>query len=116
MDTIKFDPTIISDYRNPRVVKLVKRAIQIAEDDGIHLVFDGVNTPEQTALLNDIGAHNAQGNMYASAMTASEMRMRLETMGLALGTPEPMPAGTPARHPPANATGVEALSKPEFDR
>lgn len=39
------------------------------------------------------------------------MRMRLETMGLALGTPEPMPAGTPA-----NATGVEALSKPEFDR
>ena len=99
---------MISDYRNPRVVKLVKRAIQIAEDDGIHLVFDGVNTPEQTALLNDIGAHNAQGNMYASAMTASEIRMRLETMGLALGTP--------ARHTPANATGVEALSKPEFDR
>lgn len=116
LNTIKFDPTMISDYRNPRVVKLVKRAIQIAEDDGIHLVFDGVNTPEQTALLNDIGAHNAQGNMYASAMTASEIRMRLETMGLALGTPEPMPVGTPARHTSANATGVEALSKPEFDR
>lgn len=93
LSTVKLDSVIINNYHNPRAVKLAKRAIQISADDGIHLVFSGIDTVEQTALLNDIGAHNAQGNMYASAMTASEMRMRLETMGLALGTPEPMPAG-----------------------
>lgn len=71
--TIGFDPGIINDYRNARTVTLMKRSIKLAGADGISLVFSGIDTVEQTRLLNDIGARYAQGNMYASAMTAQEI-------------------------------------------
>ncbi|MGN0109565.1 MAG: EAL domain-containing protein [Bifidobacterium sp.] len=112
---IKLDPSIVNGYSNPLAVNIMKHTVQFAHRDGIHLVFDGIDTIEQTRLLHEVGGTEAQGTVYASMMTASEMRMRLETMGINMGSVESGQADVPAgvSDVPGAADSTAADASPE---
>lgn len=114
LDIIKLDPSIVNGHSNPLAVNVMKRTVQFAHRDGIHLVFDGIDTVEQTRLLHEVGGTEAQGTIYASMMTASEMRMRLETMGIDMGSAESgevdVPSGISDVPGAAGVAGVSAAA------
>lgn len=122
LNVIKLDPSIVNGYGHPLAMKIIGRTVEYAKEDHVHLVFSGINTVKQTELLHHVHGNEAQGNVYASIMAAPELRMRLETMGLDLGTPEPEPQSaasadaSPATDDRAGEkTGGNDITKPSYD-
>jgi EAL domain-containing protein (putative c-di-GMP-specific phosphodiesterase class I) len=88
-DALKVDQSFIRDMEtNVRHRAIVRTISGFAEDLGLSLTAEGVETPGQARLLAAMGCQHAQGFLYAPAL-ASE---RIETL-LADGIPLPRAVG-----------------------
>jgi diguanylate cyclase (GGDEF)-like protein len=79
IDRVKIDRTFISEFtRDPRDAAIVRRVIALAQDLGLDVIAEGVETPEQARLLVELGCPRAQGYLWAKALPISELRARLD--------------------------------------
>jgi diguanylate cyclase (GGDEF)-like protein len=79
IDRVKIDRTFICEFtREPRDAAIVRRVIALADDLGLDVVAEGVETPEQAGLLLEMGCTRAQGYLWAKALPIAELRARLD--------------------------------------
>ena len=79
IDKVKIDLTFVRELtRDPRVVAIVRSVINLAADLGLDVVAEGVETVEQARRLRELGCTHAQGYLWARAMPARDLALRLE--------------------------------------
>ena len=79
IDRVKIDRTFISEFTSDsRDAAIVRRVIALAEDLGLDVVAEGVETPEQARLLIELGCPRAQGYLFAKALPIADLRARLD--------------------------------------
>ncbi len=79
IDRVKIDRTFISDFTSDsRDAAIVRRVIGLAQDLGLDVVAEGVETPEQAGLLVELGCPRAQGYLWAKALPIAELRARID--------------------------------------
>lgn len=82
IDTIKIDKCFIDDIvggpqeTNESFV-IVKGIIQLAHALGLEVVAEGIEHPEQLALLRDVGCDKIQGYYYAKPMSFTDLNNQL---------------------------------------
>jgi diguanylate cyclase (GGDEF)-like protein len=97
IDKVKIDQTFVAELtRDPRVVAIVRGVIRLADDLGLDVVAEGVETTEQARVLSDLGCRYAQGYLWARALPLESLtdRLQLQQHGLAGLAP---PVGLSAR-------------------
>ncbi|MEO8670504.1 MAG: PAS domain S-box protein [Tahibacter sp.] len=73
-DALKVDRSFVRDMETNRRHRAIVRTISnFAEDLGLALTAEGVETPAQAELLLAMGCGTAQGFLYAPALTAADM-------------------------------------------
>jgi diguanylate cyclase (GGDEF)-like protein len=78
IDKVKIDQTFVREVtRDPRVVAIVRSVINLANDLGLDVVAEGVETAEQARFLGDLGCNHAQGYLWARAMPIDALTRRL---------------------------------------
>ena len=80
MDTMKIDRSILlAAERDPRAAAILESVIQLGRSLGMHVLTEGIETPEQEALLRRLGCACGQGSLYAKPMPQEEFERFLET-------------------------------------
>ena len=80
MDTMKIDRSILlAAERDPRAAAILESVIQLGRSLGMHVLTEGIETPEQEALLRRLGCACGQGYLYAKPMPQEEFDRFLET-------------------------------------
>jgi EAL domain-containing protein (putative c-di-GMP-specific phosphodiesterase class I) len=101
IDRVKIDRTFIKDCTSePRDAAIVSRVIGLAQDLGLDVVAEGVETPEQARLLVELGCPRAQGWLWAKALPIHELRTRIDAQRR-----EPDTAGTVVTGPETAVAG-----------
>ncbi|HSE12610.1 MAG TPA: PAS domain S-box protein [Rudaea sp.] len=78
-DALKVDHSFVRDMvTNFRHRAIVRTITGFAEDLGLRLIAEGIETEEQAALLRDLGCTAAQGYLYAPALSVEDMERVLE--------------------------------------
>ncbi|HZX88995.1 MAG TPA: EAL domain-containing protein [Rudaea sp.] len=78
-DALKVDHSFVRDMvTNFRHRAIVRTITGFAEDLGLRLIAEGIETTEQAALLRDLGCTAAQGYLYAPAVPIEVMERVLE--------------------------------------
>jgi EAL domain-containing protein (putative c-di-GMP-specific phosphodiesterase class I) len=78
-DALKVDRSFVSDVTtNFRHGAIVRTITGFAENLGLRLIAEGVETWDQAELLRDLGCTLAQGNLYAPAVPVDAMEQLLE--------------------------------------
>jgi predicted signal transduction protein with EAL and GGDEF domain len=73
-DVIKIDRSFVSDLlTSPDVQAVIHAAITLVQNLGKASVAEGVETREQTAILQSLGCHFAQGYYFSRPLTAQQM-------------------------------------------
>ncbi|KAF7599561.1 MAG: hypothetical protein CGU29_03570 [Candidatus Dactylopiibacterium carminicum] len=69
VDRLKIDRSFIADLEHDeRAQRIPELVIQLAHRLGLHVLAEGVETPEQARLLTDLACDEAQGYLYARPM------------------------------------------------
>jgi diguanylate cyclase (GGDEF)-like protein len=93
IDRVKIDRTFISDFtRDSRDAAIVQRVIALAQDLGLDVVAEGVETPEQARLLVELGCPRAQGYLWAKALPVDDLRAVLDAQlrDVVVSAPDPI--------------------------
>ena len=78
LDTIKIDRTFIRDVTgNERDEAIARTIVSLAHNLGLRVVAEGVETPEQLALLKTLGCDLAQGFYFSRPVPASDFERLL---------------------------------------
>ena len=78
-DALKVDRSFVHDMETNRRHRAIVRTITgFAEDLGLELTAEGVETAAQAALLRELGCVTAQGFLYSPAIPAAEFEALLE--------------------------------------
>lgn len=92
-DLLKIDRSFVAALGvDPRAEHLVRAMIVMAHALGIKTVGEGVETPEQLALLTDLGCDIVQGFLFSAAVSAREAIDMVDDAGLWTGYPVVTPA------------------------
>jgi len=79
-DALKVDRSFVSDVTtNFRHGAIVRTITGFAENLGLRLIAEGVETTEQAVLLRDLGCTLAQGNLYSPPVPIDAMERMLES-------------------------------------
>jgi len=79
-DALKVDRSFVRDVTtNFRHRAIVRTITGFAEDLGLRLIAEGIETTYQAALLSELGCSLAQGDLYAAAMSLDDMETLLQT-------------------------------------
>lgn len=74
LDRLKIDQTFIASATHDEGSQSIVRAILgLGESLGLEVVAEGVETPEQAALLDRLGCRQAQGFLYGKPMPADDL-------------------------------------------
>jgi diguanylate cyclase (GGDEF)-like protein len=74
LDRLKIDQSFIASAPHDEGSQSIVRAILgLGESLGLEVVAEGVETPEQAALLEELGCRYAQGYLYGRPMPANEL-------------------------------------------
>ena len=77
-DALKVDQSFVRDVTvNPRHRAIVRTIIGFAQDLGLLLTAEGIESEEQRALLLGLGCAYGQGRLFASALPPEEFEQRL---------------------------------------
>jgi len=78
-DALKVDRSFVRDVTtNFRHRAIVRTITGFAEDLGLRLIAEGIETEDQANLLRELGCTLAQGDLYAAAMSVEQMETLLE--------------------------------------
>jgi EAL domain-containing protein (putative c-di-GMP-specific phosphodiesterase class I) len=73
LDVLKIDQSFVRQLTSDREDQAIANAvIQLAHSLGQKMIAEGVETPEQQALLRDMGCDQVQGYLHAKPMPAAE--------------------------------------------
>ena len=79
IDKLKIDKSFIKNIPgNPEDEKLVKTIISMADNLGLEVLGEGVETREQKLFLQEAGCNNIQGYLYGKPMSAKEVTRMFE--------------------------------------
>ena len=95
-NSMVFDSSVTQDLDNPRTHIIVAEMLRSAKQHDFNLFFSGVSQPHQVEQLHKLGCSTVLGDVFATAMTESELRMRLTTTGLSANAEYVLPADKPA--------------------
>jgi EAL domain-containing protein (putative c-di-GMP-specific phosphodiesterase class I) len=74
VDYLKIDRSLVNHLRpDSKNAAVVRSTIALGANLGLSVVAEGVETPEQTALLRQFGCHEAQGFGLAKPMPAEDL-------------------------------------------
>jgi diguanylate cyclase (GGDEF)-like protein len=80
IDKVKIDQTFVRELAgDPRVVAIVRGVINLADELGLDVVAEGVETAEQARLLGELGCNYAQGYLWAHAMPIDDLTRQLRS-------------------------------------
>ena len=86
IDRVKIDQTFVRELtRDANDAAIVRSVITLANDLGLEVVAEGVETPEQAGMLAHLGCQYAQGYLWAKALP-------LDDLTAAAGRPQGQPA------------------------
>jgi EAL domain-containing protein (putative c-di-GMP-specific phosphodiesterase class I) len=77
VDKLKIDKSFIDDSCDDKVVKLIRAIIAFARSLDIRTTAEGVENPQQLALLRNEGCDEVQGYIASQALPASEFEQLL---------------------------------------
>jgi EAL domain-containing protein (putative c-di-GMP-specific phosphodiesterase class I) len=81
VDRVKIDRRFVAALaENERGERLISAIIGLADELGMDTVAEGVETPEQAAMLRALGCRSAQGFLFAPAVPDSELRAVLRDL------------------------------------
>jgi diguanylate cyclase (GGDEF)-like protein/PAS domain S-box-containing protein len=69
-DTVKIDRSFVANIDNEEGAAIVKAIISLAEDLGMGVVAEGVETARQMKILTQLGSHDGQGYYYSRPVPA----------------------------------------------
>ena len=82
LDTLKMDRCLVRELDcDPRAGAVARAIIGMAHGLGLRLVAEGVETEEQAEFLREHGCDEAQGFLYAGALTPEEIAQRVGRRG-----------------------------------
>lgn len=82
-DCLKIDRSFIQrDLPGRRAQIVLGNIIRLAEDLGMNVICEGVETAEQAAIIMKLGCHTAQGFFYAKPEPTHDFEARLAMQGL----------------------------------
>ena len=87
---LKADMSLTRQLHEPRTLAIGRTIVQLAAGLGLDVVFEGVATPQQEALVRGLGAQYVQGWLYARAMPVDELVAEMDR------SCAPLPGGTAA--------------------
>ena len=78
IDELKVDRSFVLDMtEDPSAAQLTKAIIAIGDSLGLSVIVEGVETVEQMALIEDLGAHGVQGYYFCEPLTLEELKVFL---------------------------------------
>ena len=84
-DTLKIDRAFVSRMREDEgAMQLVRSIIDMARGMGMDTVAEGIEEPEELALLGDMGCEMAQGFLLAKPMAEESLLSKLKTHTVAV--------------------------------
>ena len=88
IDRVKIDQTFVRELtRDANDTAIVRSVITLAGDLGLEVVAEGVETPEQSSVLGDLGCRYAQGYLWAKALPVEQLTAQLEAQRTDVPTP-----------------------------
>ncbi len=78
MDKIKIDRSFIASYPDTDAIAIYKTVLMLAEELGITVVAEGVETEEQLHFLKQIGCNQYQGYLFSKAVPEAEFLAQLK--------------------------------------
>src|SRR6185369_1351539 len=79
IDRVKIDQTFVREItRDASDAAIVRSVITLANDLGLEVVAEGVESPEQAQVLEQLGCQYAQGYLWAKALPLDELTVRLK--------------------------------------
>lgn len=84
VSSIKMSREVLGSMRVERVRKSVAKHLNALENLDVRVLMQGVSTVEEIEMLNELGIRYAKGPLYGNPISASEMLVRLTTMGVKL--------------------------------
>jgi diguanylate cyclase (GGDEF)-like protein len=107
IDRVKIDQTFVRELtRDANDTAIVRSVITLANDLGLEVVAEGVETPEQAQVLAQLGCQYAQGYLWAKALPIEELTTQL------IGQPHVFSTKGPAPHTADHRTGAAATVAP----
>ena len=101
---MKIDLTFVRDItRDANDAAIVRSVITLANDLGLEVVAEGVESEEQACVLAELGCQYAQGYLWAKALPIEELTVRL------LGQFDGEPTGAPTPQTTDHRTGTAAI-------
>jgi EAL domain-containing protein (putative c-di-GMP-specific phosphodiesterase class I) len=78
IDKLKIDRTFVDEFtRDPRAAAIVRRVLGLADDLGLDVAAEGVETEAQAELLRELGCSKAQGYLWARALPIEQLTWKL---------------------------------------
>ena len=78
IDRVKIDQTFVREItRDANDAAIVRSVITLANDLGLEVVAEGVESEEQACVLAELGCQYAQGYLWAKALPIDELTIRL---------------------------------------
>jgi len=86
-DEIKIDMLFLRDFSEKSRI-IMKMAVKMAKELGIHTLAEGVETEEQIAFLKSIGCEKIQGYYYSKPLPVNEIYKNMSDRGFRFETRE----------------------------
>ncbi|MFM2070027.1 MAG: hypothetical protein RLZZ623_290 [Actinomycetota bacterium] len=107
IDILKIDRRFVSHLNATSVDEsIVRSLIGLANDLGVHVVAEGVETEEQHAILRRLGCRSAQGFLYSAARPAALAVSPVHVPATVQSGLVPMPADEADRLRALRSTGI----------
>ena len=81
LDGLKIDRSLIADLHNKKTLKLVQAVHGLAKEFDLDVIIEGVETPEQFALLKQIGCEMIQGFGICKPLKRSDFETWMKGYG-----------------------------------
>ena len=86
--TLKIDRSFVDDLgRDSRTTAMVRGLIAFAKSLGLSVTGEGIETPEQSALLRAMGCDSGQGYLFARPLAPAQLESLLKATHNAAGSP-----------------------------